>query len=46
MLQRLGIPLIALTGKPQSTLARSADTNLDVSISKEARPDSCLKHHG
>ena len=38
MLKRLGIPLIGLTGNPQSTLARSADINLDVSVSKEACP--------
>ncbi len=38
LLKRLGIPRIALTGKPGSTLARSADINLDVSVSKEACP--------
>jgi arabinose-5-phosphate isomerase len=38
LLKRLGIPLIALTGKPGSTLARAADINLDVSIDKEACP--------
>jgi arabinose-5-phosphate isomerase len=38
MLKRMGIPLIALTGKPQSTLAKSADIHLDVSVSKEACP--------
>ena len=38
LLKRLGIPLIALTGNPQSTLARTADINLDVSVSKEACP--------
>lgn len=38
MLKRIGIPLIALTGKPQSTLARTADIHLDVSVSKEACP--------
>ncbi|MFT5657734.1 MAG: arabinose-5-phosphate isomerase [Gammaproteobacteria bacterium] len=38
MLKRLGIPLIALTGNPQSTLARSADINLDVSVTREACP--------
>jgi arabinose-5-phosphate isomerase len=37
-LKRLGIPLIALTGNPGSTLARAADINLDVSIHKEACP--------
>jgi arabinose-5-phosphate isomerase len=38
MLKRIGIPLIALTGKPQSTLATTADIHLDVSVSKEACP--------
>ena len=38
LLKRLGIPLIALTGNPGSTLARAADINLDVSIDKEACP--------
>ena len=38
LLKRLGIRLIALTGKPDSTLARSADINLDVSVDKEACP--------
>jgi arabinose-5-phosphate isomerase len=38
MLKRMGIGLIALTGKPQSTLATSADIHLDVSVSQEACP--------
>jgi arabinose-5-phosphate isomerase len=38
LLKRLGIPLLALTGKPASTLARSADIHLDVSVAKEACP--------
>ncbi|MGD2172238.1 MAG: KpsF/GutQ family sugar-phosphate isomerase, partial [Gammaproteobacteria bacterium] len=38
LLKRLGIRLIALTGNPASTLAKSADINLDVSVSKEACP--------
>lgn len=37
-LKRLNIPLIALTGKPQSTLAKAATVNLDVSVEKEACP--------
>lgn len=37
-LARLGIPLIALTGQPQSTLARSAEVHLDVSVEAEACP--------
>ena len=38
LLKRLGIPLIALTGNPQSTIARSADINLDISVHEEACP--------
>lgn len=38
LLKRLGIPLVALTGNPQSTLARTADINLDVSVAEEACP--------
>ncbi len=38
LLKRRGIPLISLTGKQQSTLARAADINLDVSVDKEACP--------
>ncbi|MDR2215178.1 MAG: KpsF/GutQ family sugar-phosphate isomerase [Nevskiaceae bacterium] len=37
-LRRLGTPLIALTGRPASTLAREADVNLDVSVEQEACP--------
>lgn len=36
--KRLGIPLITLTGKPQSTLAKAATINIDVSVEKEACP--------
>lgn len=38
MLRRLGVPLIALTGRTESTLARSATVNLDVGVAKEACP--------
>lgn len=38
LIKRLAIPLIALTGKQKSTIARAADINLDVSVSKEACP--------
>lgn len=38
LIQRLGCPLIALTGNPGSQLARSADVHLDVSIRQEACP--------
>ena len=38
LLKRLGVPLICLTGNPQSRLAREANVNLDVSVAKEACP--------
>ena len=37
-LKRLGVPLITLTGDPDSTLARNADVTLDVSVPEEACP--------
>jgi len=38
LIKRLGAPLIALTGNPESSLAREATVNLDVSVEKEACP--------
>ncbi len=38
IIKRLGVPLIALTGKPDSYLAREADVNIDVSVAEEACP--------
>ena len=38
LIKRLDVPLIALTGNPNSTLARNADAHIDVSIEKEACP--------
>ena len=38
IIKRLGVPLIALTGNPASTLARAADVHIDVSVDKEACP--------
>ena len=38
LIKRMGAPLISMTGKAQSTLAREADVNLDVSVAKEACP--------
>jgi arabinose-5-phosphate isomerase len=35
---RLGVPLIAITGNPQSSLARAARVHLDVSVAEEACP--------
>ncbi|PYR58487.1 MAG: hypothetical protein DMF85_10430 [Acidobacteria bacterium] len=37
-IRRIGARLIALTGSPQSTLARAADVTLDCSIAEEACP--------
>lgn len=38
LLKRLEVPLIALTGNCESTLAKIADVHLDVSVKKEACP--------
>lgn len=38
VLKRQGVPLIAITGGPQSTLARHADVVLDSAVDKEACP--------
>jgi arabinose-5-phosphate isomerase len=35
---RLGVPLIAVSGNPKSTLARAATVHLDVSVAEEACP--------
>jgi arabinose-5-phosphate isomerase len=37
-IKRLGVPLICLTGKPLSTLAKAATITIDVSVEKEACP--------
>jgi arabinose-5-phosphate isomerase len=39
-LERLGIPTIALVGATDSTLARSVDVVLDVSVAREACPNN------
>ena len=38
LLKRLEVPLITITGNPESILAKTADVNLDVSIRQEACP--------
>ena len=38
VIKRLNTPLIALTGNPNSTLAKAATVNIDVSVGKEACP--------
>jgi arabinose-5-phosphate isomerase len=36
--KRMNVPVIAMTGKPESSLALAADVHLDVSVEKEACP--------
>jgi arabinose-5-phosphate isomerase len=38
ILKRLGLPLVALTGRADSTLGRAADVVLDVGVAEEACP--------
>jgi len=38
VIKRLGVPLIALTGKQGSTLAQAAEVSIDVSVTQEACP--------
>ncbi len=38
LIKRLGIPMIAMTGSPESNLAREADAHIDVSVEQEACP--------
>ncbi len=38
LLRRARVPMIALTGNPDSTLAREADVHINVSVEKEACP--------
>lgn len=38
VIKRLGVTLISLTGKPDSTLARSADVHINVAVQNEACP--------
>lgn len=38
LIKRKSTPLIAMTGRPESTLARGADVHLDVSVAREACP--------
>lgn len=36
LVRRLGVPIVAFTGRRDSTLARYADVNVDVSVAREA----------
>ncbi len=38
LIKRQGVPLIAMTGKPGSSLAQNADVHIDVSVEQEACP--------
>lgn len=38
LIKRLGLPLITMTGAPNSTFARAATINLDISVEEEACP--------
>ncbi|RME34497.1 MAG: KpsF/GutQ family sugar-phosphate isomerase [Gammaproteobacteria bacterium] len=38
LIKRLGVPLVALTGRRRSTLGQAADVCLDVSVAQEACP--------
>lgn len=38
LIKRFGVPLIALTGGANSTLAKTSDVSLDISVEKEACP--------
>jgi arabinose-5-phosphate isomerase len=38
VIKRLNVSLIAMTGKPQSTLAKAAEAVLDISVAEEACP--------
>ncbi|MFI9654296.1 KpsF/GutQ family sugar-phosphate isomerase [Guyparkeria sp. GHLCS8-2] len=38
VIKRLGVGLIAMTGRPQSTLAQAADVHLNVGVDREACP--------
>ncbi|OPF62735.1 SIS domain-containing protein [Hydrogenophaga sp. H7] len=38
LIKRMGVPLVAFTGRPDSTLARHADVVLDTAVAREACP--------
>ncbi len=38
LIKRLNVPLIALTGNPNSTIARAASAHIDISVTEEACP--------
>ncbi|MDT8421590.1 MAG: KpsF/GutQ family sugar-phosphate isomerase [Desulfuromonadales bacterium] len=38
VIKRMGLPLIAMSGNPHSTLAQAGDVHLDISVAEEACP--------
>lgn len=38
LIKRMGVPLVAMTGRPESTLAKAADVHLNVGVAREACP--------
>lgn len=38
VIKRMGLPLVAMSGKPKSTLAMAGDVHLDISVAEEACP--------
>ena len=38
LIKRLGVPMVALTGNPNSTLGKAADAHINVKVEKEACP--------
>ena len=38
LIKRLGVPLVAMTGNPHSTLAKAADAHINIQVEKEACP--------
>jgi arabinose-5-phosphate isomerase len=38
IIKRMGLPLVAMSGNPESTLARAGDVHLDISVKEEACP--------
>lgn len=38
LIKRMGVKLISMTGKPQSSLAKNSDVHLDISVTEEACP--------
>lgn len=38
LIKRLGVPMISMTGTPESTLAKAADAHLSIAVGREACP--------